>query len=846
VTKRWLIVSLLFCAGPVSIIVLGQSPAIRVSDWSAAVPGVIACGSTPQITVNGPGDLFLPANRAALEQLLTELSAAIRQPCPALNEVVLVQGRTRRLSPLPSAVVATSPSSSPASIPSQAPRLFLARDIGRLENARRIEDKCALLLQWLGRIQTEFPGKVLSRAVDDDALAVFHDSDFVPVFGRTFDTATSEWKIALHRDIISRCQETAAFEMFRPLLDGGFLGRGIYGTSEITASIEAARHAEKWLQESLALLYELGATDDALAELQLVSPEATWALGSLWPTQRSEYAAAVSERSKAVAGELTDQWMRKLAATGGGRPEATALAEERSKRFVTTKLASEQKQSAEAEAFVARIEALLAPEVSARVSALEKVPATLVGARQFVNWKDSLEKDIAPLSNAVVSRTLRTAQAQRQRILEGAFPEWQKLIAEGATSIQSRKPLAEALDAIFPASMRVGDSYFQKYSTALADGMHDVEQRVFTAALAPCDAFAAHPDDPEGPGKGLRDGQLNPTDVIAACEDAVLSEEAEPRHFFQLARGYLMASRSEDAVDYLMRAAEQGHGASLAYLADLQLDGVAGLDADPALAYDLYERAAEAGFAPATKILKEFEDYAAKFQEAEDLEREETAIADAEFTQPDIVEHTMAGDFDEIKAGEMHVKIHLANMADTIREECSAHFTSGDVDRFKMNAVMKSVDVSPAGGAAVLMNILTDLVQMTRDPVSFITRAAQSRDADDVALEGMKDGFALMSVHPCKSPGLTQFARNVREFFDAPDAPSFSAADMTRVCQANAQPTGRYDARNFCTCFVPAVMTHPATRSQRKRLMNDFWPAAQEIMAEDPQRFSLCVNGPGR
>lgn len=120
-----------------------------------------------------------------------------------------------------------------------------------------------------------------------------------------------------------------------------------------------------------------------------------------------------------------------------------------------------------------------------------------------------------------------------------------------------------------------------------------------------CDAFAAHPADPERPDdvRGVPDESVDVAQAIAACAMAVRFDPDEPRLKFQLARALIFAERLADAVELLGDAAQEEHGASLAYLGDLVLYGpFAGDEADPAKAQRLYERAAEEGFAPARAL----------------------------------------------------------------------------------------------------------------------------------------------------------------------------------------------------------------------------------------------------
>ena len=123
-------------------------------------------------------------------------------------------------------------------------------------------------------------------------------------------------------------------------------------------------------------------------------------------------------------------------------------------------------------------------------------------------------------------------------------------------------------------------------------------------AAETCDAVAADPDDPEKPAtmSGVRDEAVDASRAINACAQAVKEESDEPRFKFQLARAYLFTDRNEEAIDLLVAAAQDGHGALLAYLGDIMLYGAGGLESEPQIAKSLYLHAAEAGFKPAAQL----------------------------------------------------------------------------------------------------------------------------------------------------------------------------------------------------------------------------------------------------
>jgi hypothetical protein len=339
----------------------------------------------------------------------------------------------------------------------------------------------------------------------------------------------------------------------------------------------------------------------------------------------------------------------------------------------------------------------------------------------------------------------------------------------------------------------------------------------------------------------VSDARLDAPAVINACEAEASLDPASVRLAFQLARGYLKAGRIEDAVERLLVAANGGHGGALAYLGDLHLDGAPGLDADPALAHSLYRRAAAAGFAPAKAILAQFQDFTESVAQEGMTAPSDGADDGTKYINPEIVENILKGDLDAVPFGELYAKAYLVNMAENISEVCEGHFTRGEISALKLEAVEKSVEVTPGAGWTNILGLVMGVARMRNDPMSLVREQAQAAsDQDRLPEDAMKDAFTLVKRHACGSNGLRRFSKSLVSYVRNEGAPRMSTEEMYATCQREAQPTGRYDARNFCMCFVSAMSQTGVSRASRKGLSTDFWGAARKMMAQKPDHYAMC------
>jgi TPR repeat protein len=396
-----------------------------------------------------------------------------------------------------------------------------------------------------------------------------------------------------------------------------------------------------------------------------------------------------------------------------------------------------------------------------------------------------------------------------------------------------------------------GALYWMVQKAAGGNAPQDAPAVVSMSAVDLCDELAAHPQDPEATRPGVEDDAIDTDVVTTACEEAIRSDDREPRLRFQLARAYLQDGLIEPALEQLVAAGDQGHGGALAYLAEMYLDGVPGLEADPVLAKELLERAAEAEFEPARAMLAEFE------EEAPEPEPAPAAYATTpvntapgprptpNYNAPEIVENVRAGNLDGVPFGELYTKQYLVNMAQNIAAACDgAHFNRRQLDLLVRQAAFTSVELTPEAGWNQIWGGFLQMGQVLQNPQATLERSViAEQEAAAMPIEAMKDAYSLASVDECGTPAMERFTQNLRAYVNDEGAPRLSTQQVLGLCMQQARPTGVYDTQNFCHCFSGLMTRGAISRAQRKGLAADFWATAQDIMARDPAHYDVCTNG---
>lgn len=541
-----------------------------------------------------------------------------------------------------------------------------------------------------------------------------------------------------------------------------------------------------------------------------------------------------------------------------------------------------------------------------RNSALTAAQVT-AAVRQFRSASSSVKQQLAELAalpaqpaswaaygprRAQIEATLRWLPPAEQAPVQASLAQAGARLAKPALDAALRPALALPDDVASLAPLRAANEQLRDFdghaapadlqaARAALQARQDTVQRLADAqaaaavrlaeaqaaatlkALGPvgqCDLWAAHADDPEALSPGVADEAIDAAKAVAACEAAVQREPQTPRLAFQLARSQLKAGRYEDATEKLLAAAKLGHGGALAYLADLHVAGAPGIEADPLLARQLYEKALAAGFAPAAAVLQGYEDRTAEFQAAEkaDLEAANAPAGGAgplkAYKQPLIIEGVLARKFDAIPFREAWVKEYLYFFADNIRAICESGFTQAEVDRLKSAYLQDVMNVSESVRQAARVSINDAMSSIRQNPMAALQAAMKQQTllrppADDPGApagedpfdESMADTEALFQRHSCGTPGLARFGKNLRAYVLNEEAPPTPPDAIMEACIREPGPT-TLGPRDFCVCFASRLSNARVSQAHRRDLPRKFKTTAAAIMDIDRNRsmFRTC------
>jgi hypothetical protein len=222
---------------------------LHQGQWIVDAP-VGGCASLPLLQVRGPGTLFEAANASALSGLQEALAVPLTKVCPGVTEVILANGRSRKLIRIKYGDAAANASSSassksapvanaanpdgrtvlnPYSAPvpqAQAittvlssgsrPVLPISHPLSSLSSAHGQQAKCDVLFSWLELGKVSAVGRRVGAALPPQAMDIFRDDTMIAVFGRPYDALDNGARIEIAEKTFAPCDGEARRPSGRP------------------------------------------------------------------------------------------------------------------------------------------------------------------------------------------------------------------------------------------------------------------------------------------------------------------------------------------------------------------------------------------------------------------------------------------------------------------------------------------------------------------------------------------------------------------------------------------------------------------------------------------------------
>jgi hypothetical protein len=487
-------------------LLLGQSTEIwKDGQWSVQAPSGGSCGSLPLLQVKGPGSIFDAPNASALASLEKGLPGALAKACPGTREVIVVSGRSRRLIKVSEAgVPATAPAvTAPVSAPPEPitparretlpapPAITVRSELQSLSSARKIEDKCEVLLSWLESSKLSNATAYTDRyRMQADMLRIFRDEPMVAVFGMPYDKTENRWRLEQHEKVISRCMGLVAprpnpftgrqanqtlqqygqhSQQYRRILDEAFLGQpGAYEPTSISRYVQQVREQLAWANQTMASAASAPATRESFDRLTSQQQASSRQLALLSAAERSQVSEYLSRRQAEIAPVIADTWFRDAASSQKTASSAKVLHSSHANMAPVMRSMDPASKAALDDRYNRLIESMISESLQTEVAKLQGLPATLQGIPQLAAWKSTFDATFGELGTVPAIQAAGHEYTQaRARIYAGALPAWLQQVeaipSEGVAITAKRREM----ETLFPAREDRTSPVFAQYEAPL-------------------------------------------------------------------------------------------------------------------------------------------------------------------------------------------------------------------------------------------------------------------------------------------------------------------------------------------------------------------------------------------
>lgn len=348
-----------------------------------------------------------------------------------------------------------------------------------IDAARRLEDKCDVILQWVDRINVEYTPpspRGWATVSISRGFQLYRDEAFSQVFGRRFTETTPEWRKETWENVLAKCldlrkpsrvvgfsgqpspEDVAQRLMaFRGALEGPFAGRGDQSTAETMRIQHQLRDQRRVLETDLSTLPN-APTLAAFHRLAEYAVNLTKELNALWPSERAYFEKAVMTRRVEVASKALAAWV--AAPAGTTIADAVRIERELADYAPLLEVVSAAERDAAARRQAERIAAIVAPIVDAHVARLRSLPLSIEGLTHMPAWRTALSSQLGTLANGpAYEAALAEYRSTRESRLKLLLPRWRDLLAEART--EAIQLWGGTLEQIFPGDDRRSAQYVE-------------------------------------------------------------------------------------------------------------------------------------------------------------------------------------------------------------------------------------------------------------------------------------------------------------------------------------------------------------------------------------------------
>jgi hypothetical protein len=196
--------------------------------------------------------------------------------------------------------------------------------------ARNPGEQCLVIGKWYSRFTKEHPTIDILRSMADElsrnAMNLFMDEEFLPVFGKTFDKMTDAERrpIALTiRTCASQLTDRGDLFMYQNPLQRPFSAAA--AAADVVSQLAYRRTLRQQRQQLLKELPSLPGTDVSLDRVTALRDSELKNFAILWPSEHRELTDALDAAATRIASPVLERWVDGVVSGASGYQGLTAV-----------------------------------------------------------------------------------------------------------------------------------------------------------------------------------------------------------------------------------------------------------------------------------------------------------------------------------------------------------------------------------------------------------------------------------------------------------------------------------------------------------------------------------------
>lgn len=296
-----------------------------------------------------------------------------------------------------------------------------------LADAKNETHRCIAIIKWASRLNAEYPELDLQhtplKQVFSKAGPLFSDSDFKPVWGKSYSEYSKDERKRIYYDILKPCSRRPElrgyFEAYRYILTRPFtMDRGDFSHSEVILRAQIISQQRQWLRNKLSDLKELPANEAGYASWEQIRVASDEQLADLWPSERGEFEQRLDRTLVRLAPQVLTGRVNRAVAEATDFAAITHLDRLLEENKLLVDSVTHDQLVKHRNIIARRQEQLLGSEVSSDLEALSSISPDLEGLAQSTEWFRAFQSKYRALDGASISQAKQKFRLQRRFLLK--------------------------------------------------------------------------------------------------------------------------------------------------------------------------------------------------------------------------------------------------------------------------------------------------------------------------------------------------------------------------------------------------------------------------------------------